>query len=195
MLLSELVYQVIKNCVWLDYEISKENIMNNTYKGDADIGTFVNNVYIALNNSLNYALSLTKITPIVSLLKETDNIYEVLNVYTDYRTLDYEFANGKVKLTNYRGDLDKVMVEHVVEPPILTNSTLSINDIELKNYGISNAVANACGNIASAELTRDIDPNLSYLNKKSGIELLNVLPNYGNAKLHTQSNIKENFRL
>lgn len=199
MLLSELIYQVIKSCVWLDYEISKENIINNTYKGDADIGTFVNNVYVALNNSFNFALSLNKIAPVYKQLKEVENIYEVLAVNyhygNDYKSLNFTLENSDIKLLNFQGDLDKVFVEYIVEPPILSNSTLSLNDLELKTYGVSQAVANACGNIASAELTRDIDPNLSYLNKKSAIDLLNILPNFGNATLHNQRYIEGNYKL
>ena len=57
MLLTDLIYQTIKGCVWLKREISKEKIFDNTYQGDIDLGSFVNNVYVALNDSFTLGYS------------------------------------------------------------------------------------------------------------------------------------------
>lgn len=206
MLLTDLIYQTIKGCVWLKREISKEKIFDNTYQGDIDLGSFVNNVYVALNDSFTLGYSLNKVSPILltkvfaeELTLNEEDIVLVFNIFfkNNNEHIEFSFKNGYLKLLNKSNLSNKgkeIVIEGVKRLPYLTSSSVSLdNDIELKDYGISDNLALILSDYARAILYRDIDPNVSYKREQMAISKINALKDYGETFLETQRNVETDF--
>lgn len=209
MLLSDLIYQTIKGCIWVNREISKEKIIDGSYLDDVDLGTFVNNVYVALNDAISLAYTLDKVEPVIFDFEQTESdeyditnldIEKILNIYTvrDNKHKNYSFHYIEKNLVYVVFPIDRtgtIYFEVIRRIPLLDPTVLTISEIDLMNYGITNNLANICSLIARAKLYSDIDYNVSYTKEQSAISLLNALPTYGDKKLHTQEEVGEVFHV
>lgn len=202
MLLSDLIYQTIKGCVWYNREISKETLINgNTYQGDIDIGVFVNNIFVAFNDGFSIAYEQNKLSPVSLTFKKDEPLEcelndEVLNVYQEvkknYYNLDFTTTNlNEIQLLEEKKDSEgDIFVEVIKSLPYLEWSIFSTSgDFDLMEYGISNQVCYAISDYVKAKLYYDVDANVSYLKENVALSRLNSLPDFGNKVIHNQRDV------
>ena len=202
MLLSDLIYQTIKGCVWYNREISKSDLINTEkYQGDIDIGTFVNNIFVALNDGFDYAYNLNKIFPLTETFEKDEEMEmqqpdTVLNVYqkvsVGYVNLNFETTplNEVLLLEEKINEEEPIYVEYIKSLPYLEWTIFSTSgDFDLLDYGISNQVAYAVSAYVKAKLYFDIDANVAYLEERVALERISNLPDYGNKVMHCQRDV------
>lgn len=203
MLLGDLVYQTIKGCTWLNREIKKSDLLQGeTYQGDIDIGTYVNNIFVALNDGFSFAYGLNKVAPLVEEFESGEALEMamsdmVLNVYqkdkeNGYLNINYELSNlNEVELLEDKVYEDEpVYVEYIKSLPYLEWSLFNTSgDFDLLDYGISNHLAYAVCAYAQALLWKDIDANLGYLNQNVATSRISNLPDFGGRLLHDQRDV------
>lgn len=203
MLLGDLVYQTIKGCTWLNREISKADLLKGEqYQNDIDIGTYVNNIFVALNDSLNFAYGLNKIAPLIEKFESGEALEmvmgdTVLNVYqkdeeNGYLNINYELSNlNEVELLENKVYEDEpVYVEYIKALPYLEWSLFTTSgDFDLLEYGVSNQLAYAVCAYAQALLWIDIDTNLGYLKQNVATSRISSLPDFGGKNLHDQRDV------
>ncbi len=208
MKLINLVYQTIKSCEWFDREISKEKIEDGSYLTDVDLATFVLNVYTTLNRAFSLVYTLNKVSPVVMTFEKSEdnyynlgidvnevfnsyqNIYDRNNKYKGYLNLYFTKgqSNGEYFVKSITNS--EVNFEVIRQIPILDSTA---NEIELKDYGISDQVAYSCSQYACALLYSGIDQNVSYLRENVATSIINTLPDYGNYDFHTQQFVEDIF--
>lgn len=203
MLLSDLVYQTVKGCTWLNRELSKSDLIHSEkYQGDIDIGTFVNNVFVVLNDGFNFASGLNKFFPLIEKFEKDEPLElplpdTVLNVFqkdkeNGYLNVDFELSNlNEVVLLEDRVYEDEpIYVEVIKGLPYLEWSIFeTTGDFDLLEYGVSNQLAYAVCAYAQALLWIDIDANLGYLKQNVATSRISSLPDFGGKNLHDQRDV------
>lgn len=203
MQLSDLVYQTIKGCTWLNRELSKADLINTEkYQNDIDIGTFVNNVFVALNDGFNFASGLNKFFPIIEKFENGEELDmplpdTVLNVYQEdstngYLNIDFTTSslNEVLLLEDKVHEDEPIYVEYIRGLPYLEWSIFkTTDDFELLDYGISDQLAYAVISYAQSLLWMDIDANLGYLRQNVATSRISNLPDFGNKVLHNQRDV------
>lgn len=203
MKLIDVVYQVYKTTIYRNREISVEKIRNNEYFNDVELSNIAFNVYSALNNAFSLCYDLSKVEPVLIKLEKNDTenyflndeVSDVLNVYSrisngKYKNFDfYHGANsGEYYVYGVPSDIKEINFEYIRRLPQVDYTFL---DIELKDYGISNNIANAIASYCASQFLMEIDPNLSYIKERNASSVIEALPLYGNYKLHIQLNVED----
>lgn len=205
MKLGDIIFNSIKACNYVPFEISKEKLLyEDGYRDDPDLGIIVNNKWQAFFEAYGLALSLHKVAPITKELeKDEDGNYlipsdneEIISIfYIDKYSKEivevrYNLVGDYIALDS--PNLNNLYISYIRRLEFMDDANFKQyeDDIDIKKeYGISDGLASILVSLISSILFRAYNENDAQVRYNNAVALLNNLRVYGDYKLNKQRRI------
>lgn len=201
MKLSELVFEVVKNVVYLsDDAFQYDAFIQGDFDSDPDYKNSINNVFTPLNEAIHRLSDRGKLknkiekipspnsTGLIKLPDEIrDNVKTILNIFTlkknGYEHLEFREFGNNILLMSRVSSNEEIYIEYEEDIRNFTRSDIFhydevdvANDVDLKEYGISNTMCSYIIEYCQGRLQEPLAPELANMHLTRAEQYFDDLP-------------------